>query len=470
MTEKDFLRTLDKCIARLQSGESVGSILDSYPQHAQRLRPLLRAAAHGRELPKPEARRKARVEGKGRVLAAVKAQQRDGKFPRAETKAVLPRITGRMIDWLKTLFVNKENTDMKFAYRAVVYSLITVVIGGVFAVNTSAKSLPGEPLYGVKRGWEQARLAFTFSAESEQELEEAFEAERLEEVSALVAERRQAEVEFEGMVDSVEGDLWVIGGFAVLVDEDTEISGDPAVGSRVEVEGRTQEDGTILAFELETVTGDDLDEDDEDDDMEGEDREEYAVYGTLENLSDRSATVDGVIYVINGESEIGDDLQMGDSVKVKYYEDENGKLIVLEIELDKQELDTEGDDLDDEDDEDDLDEDEGDDLDEDGDDGDMDDEDEEGHEAVGTLENLSEDSLVVNGVIYLLDGDSEVEEGLAVGDTVQVEFYENENGDLVVLDIERDDDDLDTPSPNEDESDDDDEDDEDDEHDEDSED
>lgn len=435
MTKRDFESILDDCIARLQAGESVDSILESCPQDADRLRPLLRAAAHGRELPKPESRGKARAEGKERILAAAKALRENENSLTGETIPSLSRYTGRMIDWLKNLFVNKEKTDMKLAYRAVLYTLIMVVIGGVFTVNTSAKSLPGEPLYGVKRRWEQARLALAFSGESEEELEEQFEAERLEEVSALVSERRLAEVEFEGTVDSIEGDLWMIGGFDVRVDPDTEITGDPGVGSRVEVEGHTQEDGKIIAYELEKVSTGYMDEHDEDDDMEDEDREEQEVRGTLESLSEDSLIVDGATYVITGASEMEEDLQIGNIVKVNFYEDDNGDLIVLKIELEEQDMEHEDDDLDDENGDDERDDDE------------MDEEDSEEQEAYGTLESLSEDSLVVNGVTYLLDGDSEMEEELAVGDSVQVEFYENENGDLIILDIELEDEDMDTPSP-----------------------
>ena len=432
MNKRNFEDILDECVARLQDGEPVDSILQSHQQDADRLRPLLRAAAHGQELPKPEANTEKKAEGKGRVIAAARSLHKDDNTLASKTIAVISRYIGRMSDWLKTLYVKKEKTEMKLAYRAVLYTLILVVIGGVFTVNTSAKSLPGEPLYGVKRGWERARLALTINEQSEQELEEEFEAERLEEVSTLVDERRLAAVEFEGTVDSIEDDLWTIGGFVVLVNQDTEINGDPGVGSRVEVEGHTQEDGTILAFELETVAGNDMDDDD--DDMDDEDYEEQEAYGTLESQSGDSLVVDGVSYLINAESEVEDELQSGDYVKVKYYEHENGDLIALEVEQEDQDRDD--------------------------DDDDMDDEDYEEQEAYGTLESLSDDSLVVDGVTYLIEEDAELEEDLAVGDTVGVEFYENEDGDLILLEVEVDDDAMATPSPTDEDDDDDSEDDE----------
>ncbi len=55
------------------------------------------------------------------------------------------------------------------------------------------------------------------------------------------------EVRFEGTVSSIDGDLWQIGGFLVLVNEATRLEGEPDVGSLVEVRGLTQADGTILA-------------------------------------------------------------------------------------------------------------------------------------------------------------------------------------------------------------------------------
>lgn len=70
MTNKNFEIILEECITRLQAGESVPAILATYPQLADRLQPLLYAAAHGRDLSKPQPSREARAAGRDQVIAA----------------------------------------------------------------------------------------------------------------------------------------------------------------------------------------------------------------------------------------------------------------------------------------------------------------------------------------------------------------------------------------------------------------
>ena len=64
---------------------------------------------------------------------------------------------------------------MKLITRLAIYVLVTVLVGGFFTISASASSLPGDALYGLKLGWEQAQLAFTFGDDAHEELEEEIE-------------------------------------------------------------------------------------------------------------------------------------------------------------------------------------------------------------------------------------------------------------------------------------------------------
>ncbi len=159
---------------------------------------------------------------------------------------------------------------MKFLPRLAIYGVMTVLIAGFFTVNASASSLPGDGLYGLKRGWEQARLALSFNDGTRQELESEFEDERLDEVESLLGEGREEDVEFRGLIEVKSEGTWVVSGISVAVDAQTELKGALEVGDLVKVEALTQADGSLLALEI-YGEGADLDgdmNDDSDDDMD----------------------------------------------------------------------------------------------------------------------------------------------------------------------------------------------------------
>jgi methionine-rich copper-binding protein CopC len=58
------------------------------------------------------------------------------------------------------------------------------------------------------------------------------------------------EVEIKGIVESITGEQWVIGGMTFKVDKLTFLAGQPVTGSFVEVKGFVQSDGTTLAVSI----------------------------------------------------------------------------------------------------------------------------------------------------------------------------------------------------------------------------
>ncbi|MBS3752251.1 MAG: hypothetical protein KGY46_02555 [Anaerolineales bacterium] len=180
---------------------------------------------------------------------------------------------------------------MKLTYRIAIYAVITMVLGSFFSVNASAESLPGDPLYSMKRSWENAQLALTLNENAREKLETQFNVKRINEIQALLSQGSAEKVEFTGSITEMSDPIWNIAGFPVRLGPDTEVEGEMEIGTVVNVEALTQEDGTLLAVEVEESSGedmeddspqgplpmeidDDLDDDSDDDDMDDDPEDE----------------------------------------------------------------------------------------------------------------------------------------------------------------------------------------------------
>lgn len=180
-----------------------------------------------------------------------------------------------------------------------------------------------------------------------------------------------SEFEFTGVVNTIAQDTWVVSSRIVAVSEGTEIEDGIAVGDMVEVEGFVKDDGTLFATEID-LSDDKIDESDSEMDVDDLDDDDDFT-GIVQAITDNAWIIDGQVFAISDDTEIDNDITVGDTVEVEAQADEDGSLTALEIELEDDDLDSDSD-VDDVDD-DDLDNDYDDDDDED--DGDDDDEDDD---------------------------------------------------------------------------------------------
>ena len=98
----------------------------------------------------------------------------------------------RRIGWIGFLasLTSKENRSM-IMVAALLMSIVLFVGGGLGVTAYAAQgALPGDTLYGIKTGLEDAQLALSPTAAGDFELHMQFAAERLREITALVAEGR----------------------------------------------------------------------------------------------------------------------------------------------------------------------------------------------------------------------------------------------------------------------------------------
>jgi hypothetical protein len=233
---------LDDCLTRLEQGESIDACLARHARLRARLLPLLRAAdglrarrdvlhplAHGEQATAALAHARARVLAHAEISRhAVESAPVRARPPQGPAIWSWGRAPARA-----------------FVTLACAIALLVSLFGGGSIV--SANSLPGDPLYGVKRAGEKLRLAFVLSEAKRVELEQQFEALRLREVLAVVEQHREVEVDFAGAVDSVTGDTITVQGIAVRLSASAQVSAPPAVGSKVTVVANTLQDGSLEA-------------------------------------------------------------------------------------------------------------------------------------------------------------------------------------------------------------------------------
>jgi hypothetical protein len=154
---------LQRCLARIEAGDGVDACLRDFPEQADDLRPLLEAALQLRRWEPPALSDAAR--------ATARARARD-------TFTALPAPPRRWTwGW---------GGGKRLALRSALALLLVVGTLGI-GVAAAQSSLPGQPLYSLKRQSEQIRLQFTSDAERQAELRLEFAGHRLNEALALLA-------------------------------------------------------------------------------------------------------------------------------------------------------------------------------------------------------------------------------------------------------------------------------------------
>lgn len=173
-TDKELARFLDHCLDQIQRGElSLEDCLRQHAEHAEELALLLTAAAAARQLAPAGPSAQFRASARARVLNLAGARKRKAparakRFPRSA--AGRPRL----LRWRPA-----------YALGALFLALI-LLGGGVGAAYASNDALPGDALYGVKRGVEQITLTITLSDEAEGRLLHGFTERRIEEMQGLL--------------------------------------------------------------------------------------------------------------------------------------------------------------------------------------------------------------------------------------------------------------------------------------------
>ncbi|MBC7263058.1 MAG: hypothetical protein H5T64_01730 [Chloroflexi bacterium] len=232
---------LDECLGQLNRGESVEACLRRYPHYAAELEPLLRQYLSIRDIPQvrtPPPRSPDAVQlGRARVLA-------EARRLRAALPSRPPSLTERIQQFWTPL------VQRGLASSAVVLVLVIALLAGG-SVMASANSLPGDPLYGVKRISQEVQLALTLNSEAKAQLRQRLDEQRRQEALAVTQVGRIVTVDFGGVVESMGDGVWVVSGLKIYLGTDAVIVGEVAVGDRIQVRAVTQADRTLRAIRIQ---------------------------------------------------------------------------------------------------------------------------------------------------------------------------------------------------------------------------
>jgi len=127
--------------------------------------------------------------------------------------------------------------------------LLATVLGGS-TIAASARSLPGDALYSVKRMTEEFQLLLTFDRQAKAQLSQKLDERRREEAKAIASSQRIAEMTFRGRIESLDDTRWTIGGVPVRVSGETVLEGNIAVGALAHVRVQSLNNGTLLAIRI----------------------------------------------------------------------------------------------------------------------------------------------------------------------------------------------------------------------------
>lgn len=230
-------------LAMIAAGLSVEEAMEIAGDDASQLQPLVELASEVRELrqevplPPPDA-----------------SLQR--MLRHAETMAAAGELAGTAVPWWQRFLPGFSGLGWRAGYSrglstmAVVTVLVVIFLGGSLLgsglVLAAEGSLPGQPLYGLKRFGETIRLSLAGEA-TKQLLLEDFGVRRRQEVQHLLKRGDQELVAITGRVEAVAGPEIVFDGLTVRITPETEVDGRLEVGALVRVTGITQPPDRLVA-------------------------------------------------------------------------------------------------------------------------------------------------------------------------------------------------------------------------------
>jgi hypothetical protein len=264
---------LEDCLSRIDRGETLHDILDSYPKLEGRLEPLVQAALTGRRQPKPVPSSGAIRIGKNTMLAELPALKQKDSIKKKETILVSNQKPGQWLEQFADQILRRTGPGLKPVYRLVIVGVFLLLVGSAFTINASASSLPGDRLYDLKLGLEKVQMVLVFNPESRKELVQKFEEKRRSEVEQLLEEGQVQQAAFLGAIEKMDFSIRSISGVPVKLGPEVEVKGDIEEGTEVVVEAVTREDGTVLAAEI-SGADEEVDDADETSDEEQDDADE----------------------------------------------------------------------------------------------------------------------------------------------------------------------------------------------------
>ncbi len=144
---------------------------------------------------------------------------------------------------------------------------------------------------------------------------------------------RVGEFEFVGLVESMDGQTWTVGGQQLALVAGSEIDDQIAVGSLVKVHTIPQPDGSLVVREIELAGSDDS-QDDSNHSGISDFGDDFEFVGVVEAMADGSWTIGGLTFIVTEHTELDSHILVGEMVKVELVRNADGTLTAKEIEKD----------------------------------------------------------------------------------------------------------------------------------------
>jgi hypothetical protein len=210
MAEQELRDAFNDCIDRMAAGQSIADCLRIYPQFAADLRPMLEVGSLVE-----------RTQTASFEVAAAQMRVRTRVSERLRTPPPAQRSYGRLALLVASLLI---------AFAAV--------------LGAAENSLPGDALYSVKRLSENARSTI---------IGEQFGGRRLDEIRVLLALKREADVDFTGKIERIDGADWQVAGLDLQVGAATPGADSAALDDTVHVTAHTTGRGELVALSISVL-------------------------------------------------------------------------------------------------------------------------------------------------------------------------------------------------------------------------
>jgi uncharacterized membrane protein YgcG len=312
----DIYDILEACLQSIGHGAKIETLLAKYPQFADELRPLLKAALSARAMPLPSPSASGMRRGRAQFLQKA-AGMREAKTAPRSRRSVIPMFQRLAI-----------SLGLTFA----------LVFSGTGLVSASSTALPGENLYPVKRTWEDVRLLFVFNVDSRDALESQYDQERLHEATDLLAEGRPEEISFTGVAVEQNGQFF-ISNLPVLMTPETK--GKLENGATVMAVGRTNAQGYVVLATVETLPPGSMVPLGQPIKVDSGERDQFHMEGKIDSIKEFSLIINGQdVYLEN--TKIEGTISVGAQVDVEGYFTSDGKFIAVKIEVEDSPADDNG--------------------------------------------------------------------------------------------------------------------------------
>lgn len=187
-TEKDFARQLEEAIQVSRNGQSINSILVHYPENAEVLAPLLKAAREILALPRPEPPTGAQAASKSQMMDSLNQK----KALSAQHKVDVMGHLGLGI---------RQKPGQRLVVGILILSVIFILVSSI--IVSAIYALPGSWLYPAKLRMEETHILLTFDPIAKTKLTAYYHRLQMEELQTALELGRFTEAEVQATINAM---------------------------------------------------------------------------------------------------------------------------------------------------------------------------------------------------------------------------------------------------------------------------